>query len=115
MHATATEIFYVRSGVLSIFFDGEASSAPGTATAAPTSAASAAPAAGAPLPGAGAVGDAGASAPVASVSNGTAAESGAVRHLHAHDSVVIPPRRWHRMANMHQSTLVLVYATLLTP
>ena len=108
MHATATEIFYVRSGVLSIYFDDELGATAGAAT----TAASNAPAA--PLAEAGSGSAVETGAPVATALNGTAAQSGAVHHLHAHDSVVIPPRRWHRMANTHQSTLVLVYATLLT-
>ena len=108
MHATATEIFYVRSGVLSIYFDDE----PGAATGAATTAAPGAPAA--PLAEAGGGSAVETGAPAAAALNGTAVQSGAVHHLRAHDSVVIPPRRWHRMANTHQSTLVLVYATLLT-
>jgi len=38
-----------------------------------------------------------------------------VHVLRAHDSVTIPPKRWHRMANLHEETLELVYVTLLTP
>ena len=83
MHNSATEIFYVRAGTLSIFFDDDDDSA------APSS---------------------------SQRSNSTAAPHAMTLHeLHAHDSVTIPPNRWHRMANLHDTTLELVYATLLTP
>lgn len=88
MHNTATEIFYVRSGTLSIFFDEDDNSAASSS---------------------------------ALRSNSTAAASASAPHamtlheLRAHDSVTIPPKRWHRMANLHDTTLELVYATLFTP
>jgi mannose-6-phosphate isomerase-like protein (cupin superfamily) len=91
-HESATEIFYVRSGVLSIFFDADQ---PGSMPPAVVSAASAAASS--------------SDAPPVAV-NGTL-----LYELRAHDSVTIPPKRWHRMANLADETLELVYLTLLTP
>ena len=98
----------MRSGVLSIYFDGE----PDAPTTAGVAAAPAASASDTASSGPGVDVSSGVAPPA---SNSSAHHSRVVHHLRAHDSVTIPPGRWHRMANTHERTLELVYVTLLTP
>jgi mannose-6-phosphate isomerase-like protein (cupin superfamily) len=80
MHESATETFYVRSGTLTIYFDGVPEQSTNAMAAASTS------------------------------------HHSTVRHvLVEHDSVTIPPKQYHCMANEGTEPLELVYFTLLTP
>lgn len=96
VHASATEIFYVRAGIMTVYFDADDEES--TTVTAATAAAGANSTRNAATRRA-------AAAPAAAV----------VHHLVVGDSIAIPPGRWHRVANTHDTDLELVYATIHTP